>query len=88
MAAKNAGTPYEQSPLPRLYQEYVGHDNNRDGYMVNMIESRVHRALLAPVGAGHHLRVPPDGAVPDAHLAAAVLRARRPARALPLCRAK
>ncbi len=39
--AKNAGTPYEQSPLPRLYQEYVGHDNNRDGYMVNMIESRV-----------------------------------------------
>jgi hypothetical protein len=38
---KNAGTPYEQSPLPRLYQEYVGHDNNRDGYMINMIESRV-----------------------------------------------
>ncbi len=39
--AKNAGTPYEQSALPRLYQEYVGHDNNRDGYMINMIESRV-----------------------------------------------
>jgi hypothetical protein len=39
--AKNAGTPYEQSGLPRLYQDYVGHDNNRDGYMVNMIESRV-----------------------------------------------
>jgi hypothetical protein len=39
--AKNAGTPYEQSGLPRLYQEYVGHDNNRDGYMINMIESRV-----------------------------------------------
>ena len=39
--ARNAGTPYEQSPLPRLYQEYVGHDNNRDGYMVNMVESRV-----------------------------------------------
>jgi hypothetical protein len=39
--AKNAGTPYEQSPLPRLYQDYVGHDNNRDGYMVNMVESRV-----------------------------------------------
>ncbi len=39
--AKNAGTPYQQSGLPRLYQEYVGHDNNRDGYMVNMIESRV-----------------------------------------------
>jgi hypothetical protein len=39
--AKNAGTPYEGAPLPQLYQEYVGHDNNRDGYMVNMIESRV-----------------------------------------------
>ena len=39
--AKNAGTPYEQSGLPRLYQEYVGHDNNRDGYMINMVESRV-----------------------------------------------
>ena len=39
--AKNAGTPYEQASLPQLYQDYVGHDNNRDGYMVNMIESRV-----------------------------------------------
>jgi zinc carboxypeptidase len=38
---KNVGTPYELSGLPRLYQEYVGHDNNRDGYMLNMIESRV-----------------------------------------------
>jgi hypothetical protein len=37
---KNVGTPYELSPLPQLYQEYVGHDNNRDAYMLNMIESR------------------------------------------------
>lgn len=37
----NVGTPFEVSPMPRLYQEYVGHDNNRDGYMLNMIESRV-----------------------------------------------
>jgi len=37
----NVGTPYEVSPLPWLYQEYVGHDNNRDAYMLNMIESRV-----------------------------------------------
>ena len=37
---KNVGTPYELSSVPRLYQEYVGHDNNRDSYMLNMIESR------------------------------------------------
>src|SRR5207302_274621 len=37
---QNVGTPYELSPVPRLYQEYVGHDNNRDAYMLNMIESR------------------------------------------------
>src|SRR4051794_41092980 len=38
---QNVGTPYELSALPRLYQEYVGHDNNHDAYMLNMIESRV-----------------------------------------------
>ena len=37
----NVGTPFEVAPLPRLYQKYIGHDNNRDGYMINMIESRV-----------------------------------------------
>ena len=37
----NVGTPYEVSPMPRLYQKYIGHDNNRDAYMLNMIESRV-----------------------------------------------
>ena len=38
---QNLGTAYEVSPLPFLWQEYVGHDNNRDGYMLNMMESRV-----------------------------------------------
>ncbi|MFC1574808.1 M14 family zinc carboxypeptidase [Gemmatimonadota bacterium] len=37
----NLGTPYETSGLPELYQDYVGHDNNRDAYMLNMVESRV-----------------------------------------------
>jgi hypothetical protein len=37
----NLGTPYEVSGHPGLYQEYVGHDNNRDGYMNNMLESQV-----------------------------------------------
>jgi hypothetical protein len=38
---QNLGTQYEVSPLPMLYQEYVGHDNNRDGYMLNMKEEQV-----------------------------------------------
>jgi hypothetical protein len=37
----NLGTPYEVSAMPGLFQEYIGHDNNRDGYMNNMIESQV-----------------------------------------------
>ncbi|MCP3958834.1 MAG: hypothetical protein GY719_13355 [bacterium] len=37
----NLKTQYEVAPLPRLYQKYVGHDNNRDGYMLNTLESRV-----------------------------------------------
>ena len=36
----NLGTPFEVSPTPFLYQKYIAHDNNRDGYMLNMIESR------------------------------------------------
>jgi hypothetical protein len=36
----NVGTPFETAPLTELYQKYVGHDNNRDAYMLNMIESR------------------------------------------------
>jgi hypothetical protein len=38
---QNLGTRYEVSPMPWLYQEYVGHDNNRDGYMMNMKEEQV-----------------------------------------------
>lgn len=37
----NVGTQYEVAPMPWLYQKYIGHDNNRDGYMLNMVESRV-----------------------------------------------
>ncbi len=37
----NLGTPYEVAGTPFLYQKYVGHDNNRDGYMINQIESRM-----------------------------------------------
>jgi hypothetical protein len=38
---QNVGTPYETAPLVELYQKYIGHDNNRDAYMLNVPESRV-----------------------------------------------
>ncbi len=38
---ENVGTPYEAAPLHELYQKYIGHDNNRDAYMLNVPESRV-----------------------------------------------
>ena len=37
----HVGGPFETAPLVELYQEYVGHDNNRDAYMLNVTESRV-----------------------------------------------
>ena len=36
---KTLGTEYEGTGLPWLYHKYVGHDNNRDGDFLNMIES-------------------------------------------------
>ena len=43
---KNLGTPYELAPLPMLYQKYVGHDNNRDWFMMNLPETRNVSRLL------------------------------------------
>ncbi len=38
---KNAGTEWENSPLPELYHKYTGHDNNRDGFMNTQLESKL-----------------------------------------------
>jgi hypothetical protein len=39
-------TPYQDSPMPWLYQKYVGHDNNRDGYMQTQKETEVVSRML------------------------------------------
>ncbi|MGE5361879.1 MAG: M14 family zinc carboxypeptidase, partial [Bacteroidales bacterium] len=43
---KNLGTEYENSAMPWLYHPYVGHDNNRDAYMLTQKESQLTARLL------------------------------------------
>lgn len=60
---KNIGTPYETSSPPWLYQKYVGHDNNRDWFMNNMVETqnvtqKLYREWYPQIVFNHHQTSP------------------------------
>jgi hypothetical protein len=69
----NVGTPYETSRMPWLYQKYIGHDNNRDSFMMSVAETQnmnqvVNHEWYPQIFYNHHqtgpfpslIFVPPD----------------------------
>jgi len=56
---KYVGTEFEAAQLPWLYQTYAGHDNNRDGFALNLPESRnlakiLYREWMPQAYVDHH----------------------------------
>lgn len=56
---KYVGTKYEAARLPWLYQRYSGHDNNRDGFALNLPESQhfgklMYRDWMPQAYVDHH----------------------------------
>jgi hypothetical protein len=56
---KYVGTEYEATGLPWLYQKYAGHDNNRDGFALNLPESQnlgrlMYREWMPQAYVDHH----------------------------------
>jgi hypothetical protein len=43
---RTAGTEYDGVGLPYLYHPYIGHDNNRDAFMQNTVESQYGAQIL------------------------------------------
>jgi hypothetical protein len=60
---KNIGTPFETAPMPYLYNRYAGHDDNRDSFMNNLVETQNITKLLNRVWSpvvlyDHHQTAP------------------------------
>ena len=56
---RRSGRPAD---IPRLYQKYIGHDNNRDFYMSNMQENAEHeRVMYREWYPADHVQPSPDG---------------------------
>lgn len=56
---KYVGTQHEAAGLPWLYQKYAGHDNNRDGFALNLPESQhlgklMYRDWIPQAYVDHH----------------------------------
>ena len=79
---RNVGTEYERARMPWLYHHYAGHDDNRDFFQANLVETRYWMSLMyhdtypqiyldqhQMGGSGPRIFVPPypDPMNPDIH---------------------
>ncbi len=84
---KTLGSPYEGTEPPELYHHYAGHDDNRDWFMLNLVETRAVTRLLwqqwypqivydvhQQGSNGSRFFVPPFYDPPNPHIAPLLLR--------------